>query len=158
MNLEKYILKFIDILNLDRRVISRDNGEKYLTRYYIFRKPLKWMPSVYIHCFHNGDVDQELHSHPWDRSISFILNGSYLEERRSKSDAITTKIFSPGNINYIKGTDFHRVDLMGEKVWTLFISGAKVKDWHFWNIDTRELTQWEEFINRKKRHDSNIAA
>jgi len=172
--IEKVLLKFIDIFNLDRRVVSREDGEKYLTRYYIFRKPLKWMPSIYIHCFHNGDPDLELHDHPWSKSVSFILDGSYLEEKRYEIDHplvpiihdlgenykyfeadlgprynVNVRKLSPGNINYIRGTDFHRVQLLTPKVWTLFISGPKIKDWGFWDRQTGKYTGQEEFLNRK---------
>jgi hypothetical protein len=152
--IENFLFKIIDTFDLDRRVISREDGEKYLTRYYIFRKPLKWMPSIYIHCFHNGDPDLELHDHPWDKSISFILDGSYLEEKRQKSYLgatynINVRRFAPGNINYIRGTDFHRVKLLTPKVWTLFISGSKIKDWGFWDRYTGKFTPQEEFLSKK---------
>jgi hypothetical protein len=166
--IENFLLKFVDIFNLDRRVISREDGEKYLTRYYIFRKPLKWMPSIYIHCFHNGDPDLELHDHPWSKSASFILDGSYLEEKRYKTVDhsiplcpsereqsllgprynVNIRKFSPGNVNYIRGTDFHRVQLLTPKVWTLFISGPKIKDWGFWDRHTGKYTNQEEFLNK----------
>jgi len=154
-SMNKLIKKFLS--KLDSRDITREDGEPYLTRYYIFKKPVSWMPSIYIHCFHNSDHDYAVHSHPWNYSISFIFSGSYAEERRQKDDSIKTKILSPGRINFIRGTDFHRVDLLSPNVWTLFISGPKVKDWGFWDRDTHEYTQWEKFLEMKKELISHAA-
>jgi hypothetical protein len=154
MGIEKFILKFVNFFDLDKKIIQR-NGDKYLTRYYVFRKPLKWMPSIYIHCFHRGDEDISnsgnyvLHQHPWALSFSFILSGSYIEERLV-SAKIKTRIFNPGNINIIAANDFHRVDTLTSKVWTLFVSGSKTQDWGFLDPITNEYTQWEEFIRNKE--------
>ena len=144
-NLLKKILKY--------RTITREDGEPYLTRYYIFRKPFKWMPSIYIHCFHSSDTDVELHGHPWGHSISFILKGSYLEEYRV-GDLVKTRILSPGMFNYIPANKYHRIDLQDKEVWTLFISGAKPKydTWYFWNRDTKEYWDWRDHNQMKSKH------
>ncbi len=140
--------KFLSLLNT--REIIREDGTKYLTRYYIFRKPVKWMPSIYIHHFHSSDSDLELHNHEWKISASLILYGSYAEERRGSDDKIKIKIVSPGSLNIIKGSTFHRVDLLTPEVWTLFISGHKGKSsWGFWDRHTGKFTQWEKFIKEK---------
>ena len=143
--MEKFLIKFIEFFNLERQVISRDDGSKYLTRFYVFRKTRWWMPSIYIHCFHSGDHDYCLHSHPWLISASLILSGQYLEERRDKKDRIYSRVLSPGNINIIAANDFHRVDLLSDKVWTLFVSGAKVQTWGFWNRDTGKFVNHADF-------------
>lgn len=133
---------------LKRTTIYRDDNSRYLTRYYIFRKPLKWLPSIYIHQFHNGDKDLELHSHPWSLSLSFILKGSYLEEYRI-GNKVFSRIKNPGNFNLISKDRFHRVDLITNEVWTLFISGPKVGSWGFWNRDTGEYWDWTEHEKRR---------
>ena len=139
---EKLCLSFVTFFNFNAREIYRKDSRKYLTRYYIFRKPRKWLPSIYLHCFHAGDEDLELHNHGWRRSISFILHGSYLEERLV-NNKIVTRVLKAGNVNYIKANDFHRVDLVSSRVWTLFISGAKVQDWGFIDRDTLEYVPWK---------------
>lgn len=156
MMIKKIFYKFLSILN--KREIIREDGKKYLTRYYIFRKPVRWMPSIYIHHFHSGDSDLELHNHEWKISASLILSGSYVEERRDSDDKIKTKIVSPGSLNIIKDSTFHRVDLITPEVWTLFISGHKGKpSWGFWDRHTGKFTQWEEFLNRKAQTQMKIA-
>jgi hypothetical protein len=148
---ENLCIKFATFFNLNVREIYRKDNNKYLTRYYIFRKPFKWLPSVYLHCFHSSDEDMELHNHDWNHSISLILSGSYLEERFI-NNKIVTKIFKPGNINYIRDKDFHRVELKSKRVWTLFISGSKVNaaGWGFLSRDGCRFTPWQEHVTTKQ--------
>lgn len=147
--IENLCIKLAVFFNLNVREIYRKDNNKYLTRYYIFRKPFKWMPSIYLHCFHNSDEDLELHNHEWKRSLSFILSGSYKEERLDGNKVIT-KILSPGKINYIRDKDFHRVELLSKRVWTLFISGSKAnaEGWGFKDRDTFEFTPWQKHISK----------
>lgn len=154
MNIEKIIKKFVQFCNFEKKIIHR-NGDKYLTRYYIFRKPTWWMPSLYIHCFHRGDEDMSidgnyvLHQHPWYLSFSLILSGSYVEERLV-SNKVINKVFNPGNINIIAANCFHRVDILTPSVWTLFVSGSKTQDWGFLDPKTNKYTPWYMFIKNKE--------
>ena len=133
------------------RTILRDDGELYLTRYYIFRKPVWWMPSIYIHCFHSSDHDEELHNHGWNRSLSLILKGSYKEEYR-ENNQVKSRTLKAGCCNYITKDTFHRIDLVTDKVWTLFISGTKSNpNWGFWDRHTDQYVSHQE-------HEINKAA
>jgi hypothetical protein len=149
--IENLCIKFASFFNLNVREIYRRDNNKYLTRYYVFRKPFKWMPSVYLHCFHASDEDLELHNHDWNRSVSFILTGSYLEERLNSDNKIVTRILKPGMMNYIRAKDFHRVELQSDRVWTLFISGSKAhgKGWGFIQRDTLKYVPWQEHVSQK---------
>ena len=131
------------------KIITRHDNLPYLTRFYIYRKHFKWMPSLYLHCFHSGDEDQELHSHPWSHSVSFIVSGRYKEEYRD-GDIVKSRELGPGNINYVPKDKFHRIDLLTEEVWTIFISGPKVSSWGFWNRDTNEYVPWKEHLENRK--------
>ncbi len=146
---ESFCIYFATFFRLNVREIYRRDNSKYLTRYYIFRKPVKWMPSIYLHCFHASDEDMELHNHDWNRSFSFILCGSYLEERLI-NNKIVSRILKPGEINYIRANDFHRIELKTKRVWTLFISGSKTKakGWGFIRRDNFEFTPWQKHISK----------
>ena len=141
--LKKLLSKFY------KKEIYRLDEEKYLTRYYLIRKRFYWMPGVYLHCFHAGDHDMELHDHPWARSFSFILKGRYLEEYRVGNE-VKQRILSPGMFNFVSGDKFHRVDLLDKQVWTIFVSGARVKDWGFWCRYTDKYTPHKLFFERDK--------
>lgn len=107
---------------------------------------------VYLHFFHRGDADRELHNHPW-AGRSTILWGSYREERRVLNDdhdwVVVDKVYEPGDKNDIQPRTFHRVDLLTAGVWTLFETGQKVQSWHFWDRDTGVYTPWREALARR---------
>lgn len=137
------------ISTLPSKVIYRGDGKKYLTRYYLFKKPKPWLPSIYIHCFHASDEDYELHSHPWNFSLSLILKGSYLEHFRVQ-DHCLSRLLSSGNYNFITEGKYHKIELITNEVWTLFVSGQKVSDWGFWHPKTKKYTPWKEFVEEKR--------
>lgn len=150
--IEFLCIKFATFFRLNAREIYRRDNNKYLTRYYIFRKIFKWMPSVYLHCFHASDEDMELHNHDWKRSFSFILAGSYLEERFDSNNNIVTRILKPGSTNYIRDKDFHRIELKTKRVWTLFISGSKskAKGWGFCSRNALEFVPWQKHVAKSR--------
>jgi hypothetical protein len=170
------------------RVITNRAGDgPYLDRYYLFGGPKEdgtyddSAPlTVMLHHFRDSDAAGELHSHPWEQSVSFILAGGYSEERRvatpitNESDLtmaidpsrgprgatlhVERRDVPPFSVNVIAGDDFHRVDLYEKDCWTLFITGRKVSNWAFWNRETGETTPWREFIARVRGVDPTTIA
>lgn len=139
------------------------NGDLYLCRYYFWRKSKtpKWVParvrklipSIYLHYFYRGDLDEELHNHPWVNSMSLILTNGYYEDRLTPDGVVRRKI-RPGSLNFIRCTDFHRVDLIDptKGAWTLFITGQRVQEWGFKDIDTGKYTYWETFVEEREQN------
>ena len=162
--LDKVIVKLCEKVacHLDKRVIYRDDGVPYLERYYILHSDTyKFLPGIYLHKFLASDEDVELHDHPWHFSGSIILTGGYLEQRRydnSGTQSVVTHLLSPGSINLIRGTTFHRVDLIDDFAWTLFFSGRKVRDWGFWHPETKKYTPWKQFVEEKRAGRLDAAA
>ena len=78
-----------------------------------------------------------------------MIAGGYREERRLGARVIS-RLVSPLSLNWISGDDFHRVDLLEEDAWSIFIAGPKASSWGFWDRDTGEYTPWREFLARKK--------
>jgi hypothetical protein len=115
---------------------------------------------LYLHRFHRGDGDPELHNHPWRWAVSLILSGGYSEERRQTVDPggtwepavyrIIVRCLTPGMLNFIDSDDFHRVDLLADEAWSLFLVGPKFSGWGFWNRQTGAFTDWREFINARR--------
>jgi hypothetical protein len=54
--------------------------------------------------------------------------------------------YLPGDENVLKPDTFHRVDLLGDDCWTLFVVSARVQSWHFWDRDTGKITPWREAL------------
>lgn len=135
--------------HLPCRIIHGAHGP-YLSRY-----TLRELPDggrVYLHFFHRGDADLELHNHPW-AGESLIMTGGYVEERRV-GDEILTRWYRPGDRNILGPETFHRVDLLApdEGCWTLFTASAKVQSWGFWNRITNAFTPWREFVASARNH------
>lgn len=143
--------------------IRGNDGSPYLSRHSLVRRswlpkcwPFTSLPSVYLHYFHRGDEDPQLHNHPWPYSVSLILTGGYHEERRVEGK-IHSFIYRPGNINIIRRDDYHRVELLdpARGAWTLFLAGfgGRVPDdsWEFWDRQTGVYTPWQEFVKQRPR-------
>lgn len=153
-----------------RVIYDRAGVSPYLSRWYLIGRPksldggdafdetgqprrrVVWSASrlgVYLHKFHRGDDDRELHSHPWQWALSLILSGGYVEERRD-GDSVVTRVLKPGQWNVLRSGDYHRVDLLDDESWSLFVVGPKFASWSFWNRMTGETIPWREFITRKR--------
>jgi hypothetical protein len=141
-----------------RIIMDREGGSVYLERYYIFGGPSEdgeWADApigVYLHRFRRSDDDQDLHNHPWEGSVSFILAGGYDEERRIGDDVVSRR-FDPFSFNIIHANDFHRVDLLEQDAWSIFVVGRKAQSWGFWNRTTKLFMPWREFIAKKRGVD-----
>jgi len=156
---------------LPTRVIYGGAGnDRYLSRSYLFGRPVMpdgsspfdhfgdtcpgaiWPAGVglYLHCFHQGDEDRELHNHPWAWAVSLVLAGGYIEERKA-GDQVERREVLPGDINRIHHGDFHRVDLLDGECWSLFLAGPKVSSWGFWDRATGVFMHWRDFLNAKRR-------
>lgn len=132
-------------------------GKPYLTRCYIFGKDRAW-GNIYLHHFHSSDQGDELHNHPWKWGMSLIMAGGYSEEYRllpkttfdledgkDGTYEVARREKLPGQLNFIKAGDFHRVDLHDEKkgAWTLFFAGPRTGEWGFWDRHTQVFKDWK---------------
>lgn len=98
------------------RRLRRETGEIYMDRWQLLKtKPL----SIYINRINMPDYDELLHTHPWLRSYSLKLRGSYVEQLPGLEFRV------PPRWNRIP--EQHRITrLINDKpVWTLFIGFSK---------------------------------
>lgn len=155
------------------RIIKDRHGRtKYLSRYYLVGAPRHpdggwpfddsgapregtvWPNTtfgVYLHKFHRGDDERELHNHPWAWALSLVLVGGYIEERRTRNDTVTVRAVRAGDFNWITASTFHRVDLLDGEAWTLFVVGPKWSGWGFWNRDSGQFWPWREYFDAFRR-------
>jgi hypothetical protein len=132
------------------RVIWGEDGTPYLLRIYIWDWFRRWLPGVFLHYFFRGDLDRELHNHPWTSAWSLIIWGGYTEERRIDAHGtIRTQVFRPGDVNTITVHDYHRVDMLrkGGGCWTLFVVGNRTQEWGF----SERPGHFESITDREKR-------
>lgn len=144
-------------------VITGLDDSPYLSRYFIFRHsvrtealergekvkdPPRW--GLYLHHFHRGDADRELHNHPWKWAVSLVLKNGYSEERRidlpnGRKHVMRIDV-KPWTLNFLQGDTFHRVDLPRGEAWTLFLVGPVIQSWGFWNRHTDRFIPWKQFL------------
>ena len=104
----------------------------YLRRWYIIPRN-KWF-NVYLHHFLRSDDDRALHDHPW-WNVSIILRGAYREHLPDGSAPLRRagRLYGPR-----PPESLHRIALLRSApgaperpVWTLFLTGPRVREWGF---------------------------
>lgn len=117
----------------------------YLTRYTLLRSS-KQFPRIYLNHFHRSDEDSELHNHPWEWAIAIILKGGYIETRQDNY-----YVRGPGSTVLLTEDTYHRVQLLEDESWSIFIAGPNTKTgmWYFLDPYTLKRTPWMQFIRAK---------
>jgi hypothetical protein len=124
------------------------NGDPYLTRV-LFRR--MFGKRLMIHYIHRKDNERELHNHPWDKSISLIVTGGYMEERMMDGVKGLRWRFA-GQFNRLDKKDLHRIIFVHKPTWTLFLAGERQiidgMDWGFLDEETGKMIDRKIFIAR----------
>lgn len=117
------------INSLPRRVVYNKDGEVYLERFYLLRTTGL---GLVLHRIVRPDLDERLHDHPWKWAFSLVISGAYVEQRLRPDGKIGVKILRRGCTNTLRATTLHRISqVRSGEVWTLFLHGARVKQWSF---------------------------
>jgi hypothetical protein len=123
-------------------LIIGSEARTYLRRWYLI--PRNRFFNVYLHHFCASDNDRALHDHPWV-NLSILLRGSYVEHRLGNR---VTRRSAPALVLRRPATA-HRIELdidldgMPQPVWTLFITGPRVRDWGF--LCPQGWRHWRDF-------------
>lgn len=160
--MRRFLERLVVELPEPRSIGGREyENNRYLSRWYLLGEARdtedgelgEWhLPfNLFLHKFHRGDDDAALHSHPWRWSLAIVLAGGYSEERK-KGQEVVRVTHKPGSLNFIRADDFHRVDLLEEDSWSLFIAGPISGSWYFWDRVTKMRAEWIDFINWKRGH------
>ena len=96
---------------------------------------------IYLHQFCRSDDDRAMHDHrSWN--VSIPLSGRYIEVMPGGQ-----KLRHPFRPVFRRATALHRVELLGiSKVWSLFISGPKNREWGF--QCPRGWVHWKKFVTQ----------
>jgi hypothetical protein len=121
-------------------------AEPYLRRWHV--TPRGEGPAVYLHHFLRSDDDRALHDHPYE-STSILLRGSYCEHLPGGA-----ALREVGSVVQRDALTPHRVELLacpttgGElAVWTLFLTGPRVRDWGF--HCPNGWVRWQDFVDQR---------
>ena len=105
--------------------------DPYLERWWVI--PKNPLFNVYLHCFLRSDDDRALHDHPWLFNASYLLSGDYREITFVSESMRRGTLRREGEWKFRWGRAPHIVQLIGgAEVWTLFITGPKVREWGFY--------------------------
>lgn len=120
----------------------------YLLRWWVI--PRNRFFNIYLHQFLRSDDDRALHDHPWI-NCSILLKGRYIEHR-SDGQVLLRKPWrpwAPWRLTFRFPTSSHRVELLRTDgwelpVWTLFVTGPRVREWGFWC--PKGWIHWQRFV------------
>lgn len=96
----------------------------YLRRHWLL--PRNRFFNIYVHQFLRSDDDRALHDHPWLFNASWLLRGRYSEHTPVGAFDRNT-----GAFKCRWGRATHRIELISDTCWTLFITGPRVREWGF---------------------------
>lgn len=99
-----------------------ENGHRCLTRLTVIRTP--WF-RVMVHWWDRGEGAMVLHNH-WSWLASFVVRGSYLEERSKRTGPVRARVVS--QFNWLGRDDFHRVTEVEDNTLTICLTGGHRKD------------------------------
>jgi hypothetical protein len=126
---------------------------EYLDRWHLL--PRNRFCNVYLHKFYGGDPGRNFHDHPW-WNVSLILKGEIWEKHpiggygpESPYCLHGHDLRRRGDIVVRKATDCHTLEWVGDRtepVWTLFITGPRVREWGFW--EDGKWVPWEEYYRK----------
>ncbi len=114
----------------------------YLLRWFLIpRNPLF---NVYLHLFLRSDDDRALHDHPW-MNCSILLSGNYVEHTIAQGGIERRQLLKAGDWRFRwTGRIAHRVELVDDTCWTLFITGPRYRKWGF-HCSQQGWIPWERF-------------
>jgi len=134
----------------------------------LWKRIVRCLPNIYLHQMLRDDDDRALHDHPW-ANISIILKGSYIEHIPSEKFGYaggTWRFRTRFRPVFRKATALHRIELVKNcwrwqgigknrrhvliqivPVWSLFITGFKVREWGF--ACPKGWVVWWKFVNPK---------
>lgn len=125
------------VANQEPDVVIGTYENPYLRRWWLKRD--RSVGSIYLHQILRSDDERALHDHPWD-CASVILRGRLGEVLQDGR-----RILEPGSITYRRAEDAHRLEIIDQPVWSLFLTGPKLREWGF--LCPQGWRHWREFTD-----------
>lgn len=97
--------------------------------------------SIRLHNFRGSDDSRAMHDHSWG-FITFILKGYYDDVTPDGRERMNR-----GKISYRPPHHIHTVEVGPDGVWTIILTGPRVRDWGFWSYTKGGKFRW--FNHRK---------
>lgn len=128
----------------DPDFIIGGSDRPYLLRWWLI--PRNRIFNIYLHCFLRSDDDRALHDHPW-ANCSILLRGNYIEHTIAAGGIHQRKRLFAGDFKLrLSGRIAHRLELVDDTCWTIFITGPTYRRWGF-HCPERGWVYWKDFTN-----------
>ena len=145
------------VLRREPDVVIGGAADPYLRRWWVIPRN-RWF-NIYLHQFLRSDDDRALHDHPWI-NCSLLLEGSYAEhlidldvEHDAPVGGLMVAIRRAGDVVMRRPTAAHRIGLYCGPVWTLFVTGPRVREWGF--LCPQGWKHWKDFTAWRDDGDSH---
>lgn len=103
-------------------------SDPYLLRWFVIpRNPIF---NIYLHEFRRSDDDRALHDHPWV-NLSILIEGEYVEHTIAQGGVNHRAHRKAGDWKFRWPRHAHRLELIGKRCTTLFITGPRLRQWGF---------------------------
>lgn len=141
------------VLAREPDVVIGGPEDPYLRRWWVIPRN-RWF-NIYLHQFRRSDDDRALHDHPWI-NCSILLEGLYQEHwetwRHGELVRSGRRYLSAGDVAFRLPSAAHRIELVAGPVWTLFLTGPRVREWGF--LCPQGWKHWQEFTAYRTQGDS----
>lgn len=107
----------------------------YMRRWWVI--PRNRFFNIYLHNIVRSDDPRALHDHPW-WNLSILLKGKYLEHTPTGNH-----LRSRCSMVLRRATAAHRIELIGDSTWSLFLTGPVIRKWGF--LCPQGWRYWKEF-------------
>ncbi len=137
----------------DQVITANNEGSSYMSRWCLI--PKNRFFNIYLHRF-TGPDQRVMHDHPWI-SLGYVLYGRLYEAfAKNATDEVRYRWINSGKWTYRNSKFLHYLHLSRNTpcVWTIFITGPKIKSWGFLTKDG--WRPWKKVIanfNENERRD-----
>jgi len=119
-------------------------ADPYLLRWWIIPRN-RWF-NIYLHEFRRSDDDRALHDHMY-LNLSILLDGEYVEHGIQQGGVRTHVLRKAGDWVVRLPSRAHRIELLGRRTTTLFITGPRVRQWGF--HCPNGWVHWKKFVDER---------
>lgn len=154
--LNRFLKRWAKTIRTGRKpdvIIGAHQDPPYMKRWWVI--PRNRFFNIYLHEVGQDDDDRALHDHPW-LNISYVVDGGYLEHTIERGGVHKRTKRLPGAIKIRLPSAAHRLELIGDKAVSIFITGPNVRQWGFhcpngWRF-------WKDFVDDKVLPDGTIVS
>lgn len=119
-------------------------ADPYLLRWWVIPRN-NWF-NIYLHEIRRSDDDRALHDHMY-LNLSILIEGEYIEHTIAQGGVHHQRHFKAGDWTWRLPSKAHRLQVLGKRTTTLFITGPRVRQWGF--HCPQGWVHWKKFVDER---------